>query len=56
MNIFTSADIFKPGCGAGSEARNLNNQLPTASPELKTVVSPSLCQKEKNNVFILEIV
>lgn len=55
MNIFISADIFKPACGANREARNLNNQLLTASPELKTVVSPYFFQ-EKNNIFISEIV
>lgn len=46
---------FQPGCGASREARNLNNQLTTAPPELKTVVSPPFFQKE-NNTFISEIV
>lgn len=56
MNNFISADIFKSGCGASREARSLNNHLTTASPELKAVVSPSLCQKEKSNILISEIV
>lgn len=55
MKLFVSADISKTGSGASREARNLSIQLTTTSPEVKTVVSSSFCQKGRNNVLISKV-
>lgn len=55
MKLFISADISKPGSAAGGEVRNLRIQLTTASPEAKTFVSSSFCQKGRNNMLSSKI-
>lgn len=56
MKLLVSAAVSKPGCESRKEVGNLSIQLVTASPEAKTVVSSSFCQKGRNNMLISEII